>query len=65
MLPMRYQYLPGTALLIAAPVLIAMIWMRVAPWAALLALAGAVSMFRNPLRYLWGRVLDRTLGRPE
>lgn len=60
LLPMRYQYVPGLALLLAAPVLIAMIWAEVAPWAALLALAGFVSMYRNPLRYFWNRARGRT-----
>jgi len=60
MLPMRYQYVPGIALLIAAPVLIALIWVQVAPWAALAAIAAFVSMFRNPLRYLWARARGHT-----
>lgn len=53
MLPMRHQYIPGVALLIAAPVLIGMIWVQVSWWAGLLALAAFASMFRNPLRYFW------------
>lgn len=55
MLPMRHQYVPGVALLIAAPVLIAWIAVAVAWWAGLLALAAFVSMFRNPLRYFWAK----------
>ena len=55
MLPMRRQYVPGIALLIAAPVLIAAIGVQVAWWAGLLGLAAFVSMFRNPLRYLLAR----------
>ena len=54
-LPMRRQYVPGIALLVAAPVLI--IWIGVVHgiWIALAGLAAFVSMFRNPLRYLWRR----------
>lgn len=55
MLPMRRQYVPGVALLIAAPLLI--LWIGYAHgwiWAAL-GLAAFVSMFRNPLRYFWRR----------
>ena len=59
MLPIRLQYIPGVALLIAAPVLIAMIWVQVAWWAGLLALAAFVSMFRNPLRYFYARAVGQ------
>ena len=55
MLPMRHQYVPGIALLIAAPILILWVGISVAWWAGLLALAAFVSMFRNPLRYLWAK----------
>lgn len=55
LMPMRYQYVPGIGLLLAAPVLIAWIGFSAAPWAALLATCAFVSMFRNPLRYLWAR----------
>ena len=56
MLPMRHQYIPGVALLIAAPLLILWIGISVAWWAGVLALAAFVSMFRNPLRYLLARL---------
>ncbi|GGX56480.1 hypothetical protein GCM10007385_26510 [Tateyamaria omphalii] len=55
MLPMRHQYIPGIALLIAAPVLIAWVGITVAWWAGCLALAAFVSMFRNPLRYFMAK----------
>lgn len=55
MLPMRHQYTPGVALLIAAPVLIVWVSISVAWWAGLLALAAFVSMFRNPIRYFWAK----------
>ncbi len=53
MLPMRRQYVPGVMLLGAAPLLILWIGASVSWWAALLALAAFVSMFRNPLRFFW------------
>lgn len=50
-LPMRRQYLPGTLLLIAAPVLI--VWLgHDHGWGwSVAALLGFLSMFRNPIRY--------------
>lgn len=62
MLPMRYQYVPGVALLIAAPFLIFWVGVSVAWWAAVLALFAFVSMFRNPLRYFLARARGE---RPE
>ena len=56
MLPMRYQYVPGVALLIAAPFLIFWVGQSVAWWAAICALAAFVSMYRNPLRYFLKRL---------
>ncbi len=55
MLPMRHQYFPGVALLIAAPFLILWIGITVTWWAGVLALAAFISMFRNPLRYFWAK----------
>jgi len=52
-LPMRLQYVPGVTLLIAAPLLLGFIGYQHGVWPALLGLAGFVSMFRNPLRYIW------------
>ncbi|MBT8411190.1 MAG: DUF2484 family protein [Octadecabacter sp.] len=62
LLPMRMQYVPGVALLLMAPVLI--IWLAVLYgwWVGVLALLAFVSMFRNPLRYLWARARGQ---RPE
>lgn len=61
-LPMRRQYIPGVTLLVLAPVLILWLgydfgWL----WSGL-AFAGFVSMFRNPLKYLWARARGQ---RPE
>ena len=55
MLPMRQQYVPGVALLLAAPILIGWIWVDVAWWAGFAALLAFVSMFRNPLRFFWAK----------
>ncbi|MCB1341653.1 MAG: DUF2484 family protein [Pseudooceanicola sp.] len=52
-LPMRRQFAPGVILLALAPVLIAWLWIVHGWIAGLLALAGFLSMFRNPLRYFW------------
>lgn len=56
MLPMRRQYVPGVILLIAAPVLIVWIGLQVSWLAAIAAVAAFVSMFRNPLRYIFARL---------
>lgn len=55
LLPLRHQYMPGIALLLAAPALILWVGMAVNLWAAALATAAFVSMYRNPLRYFWSR----------
>ncbi|MFC3615536.1 DUF2484 family protein [Lutimaribacter marinistellae] len=52
-LPMRRQYLPGSILMLAAPVLIAALGWQHGWLAALGALAAFLSMFRNPLIYFW------------
>ncbi len=65
MLPMRRQYVPGVALLLAAPVLIAIIWQQVGWIAGLAALAAFASMFRNPLRYFWARARGQTWEVPK
>ena len=55
MLPMRRQYVPGVALLIAAPVLILWLGYDYGWWLSIAAAFAFVSMFRNPLRYFWKR----------
>lgn len=62
LLPMRHQYVPGVALLLAAPVLIYLVASAVGWWAAAFALFAFVSMFRNPLRYFLARARGQ---RPE
>ena len=60
MLPMRAQYIPGLALLLAAPVLIVWIGATHGWLATGFAVFALVSMFRNPLRHmtrwLWVRL---------
>jgi hypothetical protein len=65
MLPVRMQYLPGMLLLLAAPVLIVGIALTVTWWVAALALAAVLSMYRNPLRYLWARFRGQVAEVPE
>lgn len=55
MLPMRQQYVPGIALLLAAPVLILWVGIAVSWWLGAFALFAFVSMYRNPLRYFLTR----------
>ena len=58
-LPMRYQYVPGLALLIAAPIVL--VWIASEYGALVAGLAGlaVLSMFRRPLVYLARRALGR------
>ncbi|WP_299557853.1 DUF2484 family protein [uncultured Sulfitobacter sp.] len=62
MLPIRRQYVPGVALLVAAPILIGVLGYQYGWIYALLALAAFISMFRNPLRYIAARLRGE---RPE
>ena len=56
LLPFRMQFPPGIVLLVMAPFLIGFIgWQHGVIFAALGFLA-FVSMFRNPLRYIWARL---------
>lgn len=65
MLPMRRQYVPGVALLLAAPALIVMIGLKMGWILSALALAAFLSMFRNPLRYLIARLRGQTPEIPQ
>lgn len=61
-LPLRLQYLPGMLLLLSAPALIIYVgashgWIWVLP-----AALAFLSMYRNPLRYLWQTWRDRKTG---
>lgn len=59
LLPMRQQYIPGVALLLAAPVLIFLLARSFGVWVAIVAIFAFVSMFRNPLRYFAKRALGQ------
>jgi len=56
-LPLRRQYVPGVALLIAAPVLIVVIFYEHGALLGFTALFGFVSMFRRPLLYFGRKAL--------
>ncbi|MBT8416085.1 MAG: DUF2484 family protein [Silicimonas sp.] len=60
MLPMRMQYPPGIALLIAAPLLLGWIAHDHGWWIFAVGLFAFVSMFRNPLIYLVRRLRGET-----
>ena len=62
-LPMRAQFAPGLALLIAAPVLIVWIGLAHGWFLAGIGCFAFLSMFRKPLWYLTNRALRRALGR--
>jgi hypothetical protein len=64
MLPMRRQYVPGIALLIAAPVLLYWIAVRHGIWVTAACLLAAASMFRNPLIYFARRALGKPVSLP-
>lgn len=55
-LPMKRQYYPGITLLVAAPVLIIWLGYDFGWWVALIGVFGFVSMFRNPLIYIYRRL---------
>lgn len=58
-LPMRRQFAPGIALLVAAPVIVVWIGIAHGPWLAAAGLAGFVSMFRRPLKYFALKAMGR------
>jgi uncharacterized protein DUF2484 len=59
MLPMRRQFPPGFVLLIAAPFLIVWLGLDFGWLVGVGALAGFLSMFRNPIRYYWRKWTGR------
>ncbi len=56
-LPMERQYRPGALLLVSAPLLIVALGWDFGWIAGVAALAGFVSMYRNPLKYLWAKAM--------
>ncbi|MFT5342453.1 MAG: putative acyltransferase [Paracoccaceae bacterium] len=65
MLPMRRQYIPGSVLLISAPVLIGYLGSLYGWIAGIGALAAFLSMFRKPLRHFWRKWRGLKTGVPE
>ena len=65
LLPMRRQYVPGVALLTAAPVLIVAIGFQHYWGIAALGLAAYLSMYRNPLKYFYARLRGNHLETPK
>ena len=61
-MPMRHPYIPGVFLLIAAPILLGWIAWEHGLWIFAFGMFAFLSMFRNPLRYLWKRARGE---RPE
>ncbi|WP_368184153.1 DUF2484 family protein [Aestuariibius sp. HNIBRBA575] len=59
MLPMRFQFIPGFALLIAAPILIGWIGMEHGWTYAAIGAFAFVSMFRRPLAYYLRKAIGR------
>ncbi|MGR3803662.1 DUF2484 family protein [Marinibacterium profundimaris] len=58
-LPVERQFRPGGLLLATAPLLIWGLARDFGPVAGILALGAFVSMYRNPLRFLWARMRSR------
>ena len=65
LLPMKHQYKPGVSLLVAAPVLIVWLGYDYGWWLSIAATLAFVSMFRNPLRYLWKRAKGEEVEIPK
>ena len=62
MLPMQRQMVPGLILLATAPLIIAWIGWQHGWIFAILGLLAFLSMFRNPLKYLWKKARG---GKPD
>ena len=62
---MRRQFLPGIALLLSAPFLLAFLGVQHGIWITLLGLLAFASMFRNPLIYLGRKALGRPAPLPK
>ena len=62
LMPMRRQFAPGIALLVAAPFLLVYLGYQHNPWIVLAAGLAVVSMFRRPLFYIGKRLVGRVRG---
>ena len=65
MLPMRRQYIPGVTLLVLSVPMLVFIGYQNGWWITAIALAAAISMFRNPLRYILRRALGLPVSLPK
>ncbi len=65
LLPMKYQYLPGSILLLLSPVLI--IWLAIdyGRWVGIIGAFALLSMFRKPIRYYYRRFRGQETELPE
>jgi hypothetical protein len=65
MLPIRRQYWPAGIMLLAAPLLLAFIGYQHGWFWFVLGMLAFLSMFRNPLRYLWKKSRGEYVELPE
>ncbi len=65
LLPMKHQYKPGVALLVVAPFIIVWLGYENGWWWSGVAAASFVSMFRNPLRYIFAKLRGQDPERPK
>ena len=65
MLPIRRQFWPAGTMLLLAPVLLGFIGYQHGWFWGVLGLFAFVSMFRNPLRYLWKKARGIPVELPE
>lgn len=65
MLPIRRQYWPAGIMLILAPVLLAFIGYQHGWIWFVIGMLAFLSMFRNPLRYLWKKARGEAVELPE
>jgi len=59
MLPLHHQFRPGSLLLVSAPPMITLLAMQYGVLVGLLAVAAFVSMFRHPLRFYGGKLVQQ------
>lgn len=64
LLPMRFQIVPGLALLLSAPALIVWIGYEYGWFWTIPAFLAFASMFRNPLIYFWRKARGLPVTRP-
>ncbi len=65
LLPIRRQYWPAGIMLLAAPLLLTFIGYQHGWFWLALGMLAFVSMFRNPLRYLWKKSRGEHVELPE